>query len=238
MSDFIYKGHHVTAQIILRAMRRFDTGQTNFKTWHWKRWGVEHGGKVYPPKHLLRLATGVRTVEGGGENINTLFERLGFVVKEVGEATSQRRTATPDALDDLTRCEPQFDRETERDAIAKSRIGQGRFREELERMWGGCAVTGCTLLVALRASHIKPWRASDNRERLDPHNGLLLVANLDALFDAGVISFDDAGSMLIDPEVEESDRELLGVHPSMRLRRVYPQSQPYLADHRLRHGFE
>jgi putative restriction endonuclease len=38
----------------------------------------------------------------------------------------------------------------------------------------------------LRASHIKPWSDCSNRERLDPLNGLLLVAHIDALFDNGL----------------------------------------------------
>ena len=55
------------------------------------------------------------------------------------------------------------------------------------KIWGNrCCVTGSTTLDAIRASHIKPWRRSSNQERLDPYNGLPLVATLDALFDAGM----------------------------------------------------
>jgi len=36
-------------------------------------------------------------------------------------------------------------------------------------VWGGrCAVTGVDLPPLLTASHIKPWRAASNPERLDP----------------------------------------------------------------------
>ncbi|QDV39293.1 HNH endonuclease [Tautonia plasticadhaerens] len=64
---------------------------------------------------------------------------------------------------------------TERRALVLSRVGQGQFRDSLMSVWGGrCAVTGLDLPVLLRASHIKPWRDSDNRERLDAYNGLLL----------------------------------------------------------------
>ena len=31
------------------------------------------------------------------------------------------------------------------------------------------SVTGCRIAEALRASHIKPWRESSNKERLNPH---------------------------------------------------------------------
>jgi predicted restriction endonuclease len=57
-------------------------------------------------------------------------------------------------------------------------------------------ITDIQIPALLRASHIKPWRMSDNSERLDPENGLLLVANLDAAFDAGLLSFTDTGRML------------------------------------------
>ena len=81
--------------------------------------------------------------------------------------------------------------ETEREAIVQSRVGQGKFREDLIRYWGKCAVTGCELIKILKASHIKPWRYSSNIERLDKFNGLLLIPNLDSTFDNGLISFDN-----------------------------------------------
>ncbi|HET9245398.1 MAG TPA: HNH endonuclease signature motif containing protein, partial [Xanthobacteraceae bacterium] len=60
--------------------------------------------------------------------------------------------------------------------------------------------------AALRASHIKPWRESSDRERLDPANGLLLTANLDALFNDGLIAFDDEGQMLVSAQLTRKDR--------------------------------
>ena len=58
---------------------------------------------------------------------------------------------------------------TERDALIRSRIGQGRFRYDLLEMWEGrCCITGLDIDALLRASHIKPWRDSNNAERLDP----------------------------------------------------------------------
>ena len=58
-------------------------------------------------------------------------------------------------------------------------------------------MTGCENGALLRASHIKPWRNSDNHDRLYPYNGLLLAAHLDAAFDAGLISFSDEGRLLV-----------------------------------------
>ena len=45
-------------------------------------------------------------------------------------------------------------------------------------------MTGLALPQALRASHAKPWGGGDSdAERLDVLNGLVLAAQLDALFD-------------------------------------------------------
>jgi HNH endonuclease len=89
-------------------------------------------------------------------------------------------------------------------------------------------------------SHIRPWRDSDNRQRLDPFNGLLLAPQLDALFDAGLISFEDSGQILLppSPSLSTDDRRLLGVHPDLKLRKIDERHKPYLSRHRKKHGFE
>ncbi|WP_425547923.1 HNH endonuclease [Actimicrobium antarcticum] len=56
-----------------------------------------------------------------------------------------------------------------------------------------CAVTSCGVSETLIASHTQAWAHASNEARLDPFNGFLLVANLDRLFDQGLISFADDG---------------------------------------------
>lgn len=121
---------------------------------------------------------------------------------------------------------------TERDAIIKSRIGQGPFRDALERYWIGCAITECRVMPVLRASHIKPWRESSNEERLDLYNGLLLTANLDALFDRGLLTFKDDGDALLSSKLLLAEARLLGVDHAFRLKKVDSKHQQYLAFHR------
>ena len=122
--------------------------------------------------------------------------------------------------------------ETTRKALIDARLGQGRFRKELLRTWdGACAVTGCRVEAILRASHCKPWRLSDNAERLDPNNGLLLVANLDALFDAGLITFGDDGSMQVASCVPSKEQRTLGLSGGLA-RNPGPGLAVYLAHHR------
>lgn len=121
---------------------------------------------------------------------------------------------------------------TTREALIHARLGQGRFRKGLLSIWdSACAVTGCRVDAILRASHCKPWRMSDNAERLDPHNGLLLVANLDALFDAGLITFGDDGAMQVASRVGSRERQTLGLTGALS-RAPGPRLALYLAHHR------
>jgi putative restriction endonuclease len=121
---------------------------------------------------------------------------------------------------------------TTRSALVAARLGQGRYRRELMRRWNGaCAVTGCRVGAVLRASHCKPWRMSNNSERLDSNNGLVLAANLDALFDAGLISFDDVGGMLVAGVLSPVERRALGL-PSKLLSAPGTKLRSYLRYHR------
>lgn len=130
--------------------------------------------------------------------------------------------------------EQTLTRTTSRKSVITARVGQNDFRTDLIRFWKACAVTGCKVTAVLRASHIKPWAYCDSRERLDSLNGLLLVASLDALFDAGLISFDDNGELLISPQLPPEEWPALGLGLGMRLRKVNSAHAPYLAYHRER----
>jgi putative restriction endonuclease len=123
--------------------------------------------------------------------------------------------------------------ETTRKALAESRIGQGRFRQDLLSLWNGrCAVTGLRLRELLRAPHIKPWRSSNNAERLDQYNGLLLAPSYDAAFDAGLIAFLDTGKILISSTLDDTAAATLGIASTAPLGTVLDQHKPYLAYHR------
>lgn len=121
---------------------------------------------------------------------------------------------------------------TTREAVIQSRIGQGQFRTSLIAYWQGCSVTGCQQIELLRASHIKPWRCSSNTERLDIYNGLLLLPNLDACFDSGLISFDDNGKILISSKLDQSTLRQLCIDSNLKMSRVEQRHKDYLQYHR------
>ena len=77
-----------------------------------------------------------------------------------------------------------------------------------------CRVTGVDNSAHLRASHCKPWRDSNNEERLDGENGLLLTPSIDHLFDRGFISFQGDGGLIISPVAHRLSLERMGVPTS------------------------
>jgi len=75
-------------------------------------------------------------------------------------------------------------------------------------------------------------------QKLDPNNGLLLVATLDALFDRGRISFSENGQMLISEGVRPADRKLLNLRGRIKkMKLLSAKHRKYLEFHRRNYGF-
>jgi hypothetical protein len=121
---------------------------------------------------------------------------------------------------------------TEQEQVVISRLGQGNFRRNVIRLWGSCSVTGLQNVSLLRASHIKPWKDSNNNERLTPYNGLLLIPDYDFLFDKGYITFKGDGDVLVSQRLSPFARRVFDVKDDLRLRKVFPENKEYLEFHR------
>ena len=124
---------------------------------------------------------------------------------------------------------------TERDALVKRRYGQSKFRNSLLDYWGNaCSVTNFSNESLLRASHIKPWAISNSVERLNMFNGLLLIPNLDAMFNDGFITFEDDGKIRISHEISSDDLKILGVDHFMSIRKdkIRAGHKTFLSYHR------
>lgn len=102
--------------------------------------------------------------------------------------------------------------ETERKAIIRARIGQGLFKDRVREIEGSCRITKVENPAHLVASHCKPWRDSNNEERLDGENGLLLTPTIDHLFDRGFIGFEDSGRLIISPVAHLPSLEKMGIN--------------------------
>jgi putative restriction endonuclease len=115
--------------------------------------------------------------------------------------------------------------ETTRDALIRARVGQGLFRQLVSTIERRCRLTLVDNPAHLVASHIKPWRQSNNEERLHRGNGLLLTPNADHLFDRGFISFDDTGEVLVSPVADDISLKRMGLNPDS-----HPRPLPFNSD--------
>ncbi|MBD5166665.1 MAG: HNH endonuclease [Helicobacter sp.] len=121
----------------------------------------------------------------------------------------------------------------EKEKISSARIGQGKYREGLLSECPFCPITMVSDDRLLIASHIKPWRMSNDFEKTDPKNGFMLTPNIDFLFDRGFISFLDSKQMLLSPWISKLTYKNLGLVDS----KVYPKlptedREKYLQFHR------
>lgn len=100
---------------------------------------------------------------------------------------------------------------TEKQSIVLARRGQGLFRQRVSSVERACRITKVSQPEYLRASHSKPWRDSNNEERLNGENGLLLTPDVDLLFDRGFISFEDNGNVLVSPVADRTAMSRMGL---------------------------
>jgi hypothetical protein len=124
---------------------------------------------------------------------------------------------------------------TTQQRLVKSRLGQEAFKKNIYEFESFCRVTKVKTPGLLVASHIKPWRLCISAfERLDGANGLLLAPHVDRLFDRGLISFSDAGGVLVSSRLSNEDVNLLGLAQAFMLEGVEFDSRqiPYLDYHR------
>ena len=120
---------------------------------------------------------------------------------------------------------------TEKERLVKARVGQGIFRTRVEQIEKRCRLTGVKETTFLTASHIKPWRVCDNRERLDGNNGLFLAPHADKLFDRGWISFKTDGELLVAYGAEEVIKAW-GISLNANVGAFSTDQAEYLAYHR------
>ena len=161
-------------------------------------------------------------------NLSTFLKSAAVLVQSIPNQVEQHyEQQVQEALATL----PSNGTEVER--MVRQRIGQQSFRQALMTYWGGaCAVTGIDVSDVLRASHIKPWaECATDAERLDVFNGFLLSANLDALFDKGLITFNQLGVLQVSSCLSEQQKKMLGLQQQLQLRSLSLTHLIYLEWH-------
>ena len=94
---------------------------------------------------------------------------------------------------------------TTREAIIKQRVGQSFFRATVLASYDyKCCLTGISIPEFLTASHIKPWRDSDGKEKINPRNGLCLNALHDRAFDKGFITLDNDYRIVVSDKLKKA----------------------------------
>jgi putative restriction endonuclease len=204
---------------------------------------MEQLASVLPAKHAPIRASGERKqgvylVEAPPTLAATLRELLGGQVQKIEEKIA---IETDEQLTEAAIEERIWQRADlappQRLQQVKARLGQGAFRENVERIEQACRVTGVLDRRHLRVSHIKPWRVCDDRERLDGFNGLLLSPHIAHLFLRGNISFADDGRLLISRHLNPSVVKAWGLDNPRPLLPFRPEQREYLEFHR-RNVFE
>lgn len=144
------------------------------------------------------------------------------------------RTKPNRVADEFKKSTAAMPKTTEAERLVVQRVGQNLFRSALLDYWcGKCCITGLDVPELLRASHIRPWaHCETDEQRLDVFNGLLLAPHLDALFDAGLMTVTDAGTVLVCMSLSALQRQQLGLTGELVVKGLRPEHVLYLKFHR------
>jgi hypothetical protein len=184
---------------------------------------ADEGGNAYPNSSLPIGAVAAFVTQASA---------LPGTVRRLFELSRSLPTAPLDRFETAIQSLSQ----TETTRLVAQRIGQDIFRGALMDLWENrCAVTALDQAELLRASHMKPWAdCANDAERLNPYNGLLLVAHWDAAFDRGLVTFDDDGTVSLSNRLSPGARQvlLIGPSPPPCIANLRSAHLPFLAYHR------
>jgi putative restriction endonuclease len=124
-----------------------------------------------------------------------------------------------------------------RERLVKTRVNQSFFRSMILADYdGACCITGISERALLVASHIRPW-AVDERNRLNPRNGLALNALHDRAFDAGLLTITPDYTILISAALKKRATPTIQRYftdydgKSITPPRKFPPDQAFLSYH-------
>jgi putative restriction endonuclease len=89
----------------------------------------------------------------------------------------------------------------------KTRVNQNLFRQLILSIYQKkCAISGIDVSQMLVAGHILPW-ATNEKERLNPENGICLSSIYDKAFEKGFLGIDENYRILISDELKKNVRK-------------------------------
>lgn len=224
--------------------------------WSTEGWLVEvkfkeFTNKIRPKDHMSNLepflpskysplqanGNGLQSVylaEISREMANSLTELIGPEVeieREIARAETNQNEIEADALESVIKERTDIG-PTKILQLVEARRGQGIFKSNLRLVETKCRVTGISDINHLRASHIKPWKDSDDQEKISGSNGLLLAPHVDHLFDRGYISFTDDGQMLISKYLDVNILSAWSIVSTQKVGEFSEKQKDFLEHHR------
>jgi putative restriction endonuclease len=127
--------------------------------------------------------------------------------------------------------------DTTKEQVIKSRVNQNFFRKMILASYNyRCCITGFPITELLVASHIIPW-SKDEKNRLNPCNGLCLNALHDRAFDRGLISLSEDYNLIVSQSIknyplEETEILLRYSKAKISLPNRFLPNKNFLAYHR------
>ena len=164
---------------------------------------------------LIALSRGV-----GDSIVDELSQNLDFVLPN-------DETAEVDEIIMRTDIGP-----TLKTQMINSRRGQGVFKAQVRQIERACRVTKVTNPRHLIASHIKPWKKSNDAEKISGYNGLLLAPHIDHLFDKGFISFEGNGNLILSSQLDSSVLDKWHINKNINVGSFRNEQQQFLEYHR------
>ena len=135
-------------------------------------------------------------------------------------------------IDDLAmrNLENEYDADSVRDLL-RARYGLGVFRKHVARFEQSCRITNQLHGYALVACHIKPWREASGPEKLDGANGLLLDPRAARLFNYGLFSFEDNGSIIKSDAIDKDDALTHSLFKGKPAKKTFNKEQKHFLQH-------
>lgn len=97
----------------------------------------------------------------------------------------------------------------EKERTVKTRVNQGFFRKAILASYNyTCCITGISQPELLIAGHIKPW-SLDEKNRINPSNGLAINALHDKAFENGLFTITPDYKIVISKELKKSKNEAI-----------------------------
>ena len=115
------------------------------------------------------------------------------------------------SVDDIIKIEPDIDKilsktGEERRQLVKVRVNQAFFRQMvLSAYENTCSITGLQTPELLVAGHIKRW-SQDEKNRMNPHNGIAMNALHDRAFEIGLLTITPDFKIQISPVLKKGNQ--------------------------------